>query len=512
MMKKLFLVTIIAALACGLILGGGVQSVTAAEKDKYGGVLKWAISKSPKAFGYPPTIRAADQVPAVNALELLVLMTTQNVAKPYLATDWDISPDGKTFTFKLRKGVKFHDGTDFNAQAVKYNLDLWLETPGPVLNKMKSVDIVDRHTIRINFTEYDALVMYELAMEPFMVSPTAVEKNGKKWAETHPVGTGPFKLKKYERDVVVRYERFDDFWQKGRPYLDGMELLVIKNSMTQLSALKSGEIHGIRMVAREHAKMLEKEGYILSTWKANCIGIFGDSKNPDSIWANRKVREAIENAIDKETLMRELGLGYTKALYQGVLPDNPFYNPDLKPRMYDPEKAKKLLAEAGYPEGFKTTLTHIAPHWPASWVAIQGDLAKVGIDLKIIPVDRPKYLAIRFEGALKNGSSHIVAPLAYNYLFGVKNFLMSTAKHVPDMARPAGMDDFIKKALAEIDPEKQKALLMQVSKLLYDDVSFIPLNLEMRLFAFDKDVHDYVFGTYTMDNSESFTKAWIGKK
>ena len=511
-MKKFLLISLVFLLVGGFALINWAQPVIAAEKDKYGGVLKYAISKSPRFFGYPPKIRAADQEPAGPALEFLVKITRQNVTKPHLATDWEVSPDGKSFTFKLRKGVKFHDGTDFNAQAAKYNLDIWLKTPGPVLGKLKSVDIIDDYTIRLNFSGFDALVMYELATEAYIASPTAIEKNGVKWAETHPVGTGPFKLKGYERDVALRYERFDGYWQEGRPYLDGLELLVIKDSMTQVASLKAGEINGINMVAREHANMLEKEGYVLSYWPGPCVGIFGDSKNPDSIWSNRKVREAIEYAIDKESIMNDLGLGYPKPLYQLVTPDNPFYNPDLKPRKYDPKKAKKLLAEAGYPKGFRTTLTHLAPHWPQSWVAIQSYLAKVGIDLKIVRVDRPKYLKIRFEGALKDGSSHILWPGMNNVLYALKNFIMSKARHVPDMARPAGLDDLVKKALVSKDPETQKALMNQAAKILHDDATFIPLNVEARLFIMDKDVHDYVFATYVQPGVDTHTNTWISKK
>jgi ABC-type transport system substrate-binding protein len=511
-MKKYFLLALMFVLSIGFSLGNGAVPVTAAEKAKYGGILKVAISKSPRAFGYPPKIRAADQEVAGPALEFLVRTTRQNITEPHLATDWEVSPDGKSFTFKLRKGVKFHDGTNFDAQAAKYNLELWLKTPGSVLGNLLSVDAIDDYQIRLNFSKYDALVMYELSTEAYMASPTALEKKGNKWAETHPVGTGPFKLKNYQRDVALRYQRFDEYWQKGRPYLDGLEFMVIKDPMTQVASLKGREINGIYMVDREHAKTLVDQGYVLTTWSGPSVGIFGDSKNPNSVWSNRKVREAIEYAIDKEAIMNELGYGYPKALYQMVPSDNPYYNPALTPRKYDPEKAKNLLKEAGYPNGFKTSITHLSRHWPESWVAMQGYLAKVGIDLKIVPVDRPKYLRIRFDGGLKNGASHILSLASNNYLYALKNFIMSTAKHVPDMARPDGLDDVINKALVERDPEKQKALILQAAKILDDDVTFINLNVEARLNIVEKDVHDYNFTTYVSPSFETFTNAWMDKK
>jgi ABC-type transport system substrate-binding protein len=422
----------------------------------------------------------------------------------------DVSSDGKTITFKLRKGVKFHDGTDFNAQAAKFNLELMINSTRPVLKTIKSVDIVDDYTIRVNLSTYDALILYEMAQTAFMASPTAIEKNGKKWAETHAVGTGAFKLKKYERDVRVVLERNDEYWRKDRPYLDGLEMKVVKNPMTQIAALKTDEIQGIISINQGHAQMMEKEGYVLSQSYGPGVGLHGDSKNPDSVWANRKVREAIEYAIDKETMLKELGYNYPDVLYQLVTTDSPFYNPDLKPRKYNPEKAKKLLAEAGYPNGFKTSITYLNQHWPASWPAIQADLAKVGIDVKLIPVDRPKYLKIRFEGALKNGASHVLWRGQENALEALKNAFLSTARHIPDTARPAGYDDIVNKAFTEPDPEIQKALILDASKLLYDDVTFIPLYVAARLWAFDKKVKDYEIGKYTYDIG-IFTNAWIDK-
>ncbi len=510
-MKKNLLNALTVLLVAGFILTGATQSVMAAEKDKYGGIVKIAVSKSPRSFGYPPKIRGSGQEASSPAMETLVNTTRKAVVEPQLATSWDISPDGKTFTFKLRKGVKFHDGTAFNAQAAKYNLDMWLKTPGPVLAKMKSVDVVDDHTIRINFSEFDALVLYELSVEAFMASPTAIEKNGAKWAETNPVGTGPFKLKSYERDVAHRFERFDGYWQKGRPYLDGWEYITIKDPMTQVAALEAGEVSGIYAVRPEQARMLEKRGYDLTQWAGPCVGIWGDSKNANSPWSKRKFREAIAHAIDKESLMNDLGLGIPPILYQLVTEDNPFYFPDLKPRKYDPEKAKKLLAEAGYPNGVKTTLTYFSVHWPESWVAIQSDLAKVGIDLKIVPVDRPKYLSLRYEGGLKNNSSHILWAGMNSVTFALKNYLLTTTGQYEDMVRPAGFDDLVRELLVEKDAGKQKALIYQTTKMLYDDVTFITLNVEPRLVIMNKNVRDYDYESYVSPGVYVSRNAWISK-
>jgi len=167
-MKKLFFVMLISVLAIGFVLGNVGHNAFAADKDKYGGTLKIAISKNPGNIGFGPKVRGADQGLASDAMEMLVKITNKSVSEPQLATSWDVSPDGMAYTFNLRKGVKFHDGSDFDAQAAKFNLDFWLTAKGATMRSLKSVDIIDKNTIRVNLKQYDPLFMFDLAAEPFM--------------------------------------------------------------------------------------------------------------------------------------------------------------------------------------------------------------------------------------------------------------------------------------------------------------------------------------------------------
>jgi len=511
-LKKSFLISSIIILVGILVIGFSSNPAIAAEKAQYGGMLKVSNSKTPMRFGYPPNVRGADQVFACEAMETLVKTSIDAVVEPNLASGWQVTPDSKTFTFKLRKGVKFHDGTDFNAQAVKYNLDIWMKSPGPVLKKLTSMDVIDDHTIRLNLSEFDNLVLYELSREAYLASPTAIEKNGEKWADTHPVGTGPFKLKNYERDVAVRFERNNDYWKKGLPYADSLEFIIIKDSMTQVAAIKTGEINIIYNVHYEHAKHLKAEGYSTLIYPNNHIAIFGDSKNPDSPWSNKKVREAFDYAIDKKGIS-EMSYGAWKPLYQMVRPDHPFYDPDYKERKYDPEKAKKLLAEAGYPNGLKLTYTYMSRHWPESQVYMKSNLAKAGIDLKLVPADRPKYVQLRDKGGLKNNSTHMQLPMIPFPNFPAKNFLLSSAISAPDMKRPAGFDDLVNKLLMAKDLEDQKDIFKKINRIVMDEVMYIPINVEPRLLAFHKSIQNFdKFNYYTGPFVPRYSEMWISKK
>jgi len=509
-MKKLFFIMLVSVFAISFILSLGLQSAIAAAKDKYGGKLKIAISKSPGNIGYGPAIRGADQGPASDVLEMLVKTTNKSVSEPQLATSWDISPDGKTYTFNLRKGVKFHDGTEFDAHAAKYNLDFWINAKGTSLRSLKSVDIVDKHTIRVSLKEYDPLFMFDLSYEPWMMSPTAVKKNGQKWAKSHPVGTGPFKFKNFERNVSITYDRNENYWDKGKPYLDSIEYVVVVNNMTQRSALRAGEIDGIdgaRLI--DMYKEFEELGYQAVNWGFNHFGIYGDSKKPDSIWANKKFRMAVAHAVNKEAISKEAYFGRREVMYQVFPKNSPGYNPDIIPRKYDPGKAKQLLAEAGYPNGVKTTLSFATHDWGPDFDALQSDLLKVGINARLIRVQKPKWLKIRFEGGL-NGGSGIVINVTAHPLVTMKNFLSGNSRTAPDLKRPEGFNEVVDKALAERDPAIQKKLIMQASKILHDDCTFIPFLQQFQGRILRQGIHDHAKNEYSAPTCR-WTNTWLSK-
>ena len=267
------------------------------------------VKSRSNAFGYPPRIVGADKDYTAPFFDHLIRLGDDGKYHPGLALSWDTSTDGKTITFKLRQGVTFHDGTPFNAQAVKANLDNLIPPKATILDGITSVDVVDDYTVKLNLPSYNNLILYHFAINPatYMYSPEALKKNGEDWATTHPVGTGPFMLKDYQPNVSVTAVKNPNYWQKGLPYLDGIKISVVTDNMTQTITLKAGQASAI-FNAQTNAIQLREEGYPVQIAPGSLMGMNFDTKNSE-IFSKRQVREAIEYAVDKEAICNGPGEG-----------------------------------------------------------------------------------------------------------------------------------------------------------------------------------------------------------
>ncbi len=220
------------------------QGPVSGETPRYGGTLKITYDHTPSNLGaFWDLTRFLDWVQARFAVEGLVGLNPQGQPVPQLATSWDIDDVAKTITFHLREGVKFHDGTDFNAEAAKWNLDMQKNGPKTELKNVTSIDVVDPYTVRLTFSEMDPLFVQQMvaSMSGKITSPAAYELYGPEAIKFQPVGTGPFRFDTFEPDVLLRYTRFEDYWQEGLPYLDAVEIHYIADNTVALTSFKSGE-------------------------------------------------------------------------------------------------------------------------------------------------------------------------------------------------------------------------------------------------------------------------------
>lgn len=516
-MKKIFLIAVVLVLVSGLILSGCARPappepaapipkrppVTGAPSpvieplpapepepepalpapapvpDKYGGILTVTFKHSPTSYGVPLLVFGGMHHYARMAMQHLVKANPEKPGHylPLLATSWELAPDRSSYTFHLRKGVKFHDGTDFNAQALKWNYDQVLESPQPYLNEVASIDAIDDYTIRLNLSLWNALIMSDMERESqFIMSPTAYETLGEEWCETHPVGTGAWKVKDYARAQYVKWEKFEDYWEEGLPYLDGVEFLVIEDPMTAKAMLLTGEAHAMFQTDRINAIELKAQGYDVQTFIGQIVEISVDTTTPESIWYDKRVREAAEYAVDKETICKFLGEGWVKPHYEIIHSIHDFGDPGTTPRKYNLEKAKELLAEAGYPEGFKTSMQYTGMLDSDFVLALQEDLSEVGIELEL-DIFTPA-AGRELEWSPHEGNELRLAALRYdppNLLGAVRMGLSSTWPGHPSTKRTEGFEERFQQAMNEVDPDKQLELLMEMEKLAYEDAMLVPL-------------------------------------
>jgi peptide/nickel transport system substrate-binding protein len=438
-----------------------------------GGVLKILVNGSSTNFGNPIQMNTpTDNMYGAPAMEGLVKIDPSGNLAPWLATSWVIAPDGKSMTFTLRQGVKFHDGTDFNAQAAKQSLDISKAGEWPQFKPVTSFEALDNYTLRMNFSagfDWSIVGAMGRVLTGWIFSPTYLQANDKTVTAFHPVGTGPYRFVSYQRDTVIKYEKNPNYWDKGKPYLDGMEFNMMADMNSGLMSYKSGAASILYNMAAKNVSDIQKSGSQIVKVPASALDIYTDSAKPNSPFANQKVREALDYAIDKKSIADALGYGYFEAAYQPFPSGYWASAPDLVGHPYNPAKAKQLLTEAGYATGFKTTLTLQTGAPQDAPVAIQANLKEVGIDCAIVNVTLPAFSALSTKGWDGMCMATTGMPLpGLDPGTMLKSHPLSLGAVIVSVKREPEVEDLFIKSNSEPDFDKRKAMLQQISKLMID--------------------------------------------
>jgi ABC-type transport system substrate-binding protein len=372
-------------------------------QPRHGGILRRVTNSFPKVLGYPPEFSPIDSGFAGFALERLVVWDENGNIVPELAESWEGDPENRILTWHLRKGVKFTDGTDFNAEALKRNYEMQMRAGRLSGSKSPvSMEIIDDHTLKIQVNDYNRMVLMDYGFF-LMISPTAFEKAGngdiersKEWARFNAVGTGPFKVVDFQRDVVIRHERNNNYWRENRPYLAGIESRLIPDIMISSAMMQAKEADILTAADVQTALDLQEMGFKINWGLGLLMTILPNSADPDSIFADKKVREALEYAIDRPALAKMIGYGKYQPSTQIAGSTFMGYIPEYSPRPYNLNKAKQLLAEAGYPNGFETELIAVERDRDVA-AAIQGYLSRAGIKVDVDIADSARYVAAVFK-------------------------------------------------------------------------------------------------------------------
>jgi peptide/nickel transport system substrate-binding protein len=485
--KQLY-VTMAVLLFCMFLIAGcggspGAITTTAATSSpaatkvspKYGGKVTRGNVGSPLNLGNPAKRNAASDMGIISPCVETLMGVAYGNYTPRLAESWDIAADGKAITFHIRKGVKFHDGTDLNAAAVKVNYDL-VRTSKELtsLNSVASIDVVDEYTVRLNLKQFDWSLMSYLATNTAgkIYSPKALTENTPEQLLFNPVGTGPFKFVSYQKDTLIKYVRFDDYWQKGKPYLDSVDFKIFADATTAIMAMKAGEVD-VMNVSAEDMLGLKKSGFKIQGSIGYNATLSPDGANADSPFADVRVRKAVSYAIDRKMLADSLGYGYYYPTYQLYGDWSALaYNPNIVGQPYDPAKAKQLLAEAGYPNGFKTTIfTGSATDMQ---LAIQDMLSKVGIQAEIQEVTTAKSSELS-AGGWRNGMMCGNNPLGSGHQDPSQNMTNGYMSRTGSVSvyKPADLMTLFDQSKTEMDPVKRKAIFQDIMKKIVDDYCIV---------------------------------------
>lgn len=385
-----------------------------------GGTLIWGMGGDADALDPHTTGAWAAWRQATLMYESLVRKTFKTSEgtpeiEPVLAESWDLSDDGLTYTFHLRQGVKFHDGTDFTADAVKTNfMRVYSKSPAFYANAWHGtyafanvagaddVKVIDANTISFTLTEPLGEFLGLMGDYYFfgIISPTALEQYGNDGIVEHPAGTGPFTFVERVPGDHTTFARNETYWGP-KAYLDEIIVRPILDDQARVVALQSGEIDLLSDPPPDSIQSLVDSGYQLSIGDVPHVAYYTlNIKN--EYGSNALVRQAISYAINRQAIATDLFLDTALPAYGILSPGMPAFDPNYVSQAYDPEKAKSLLVEAGYPDGFSTkwAAAPTASGWPLAGIVaqyVQRDLKEVGIEIELELTEWVTYLGISFR-------------------------------------------------------------------------------------------------------------------
>jgi glutathione transport system substrate-binding protein len=323
--------------------------------------------------------------------EGLVGFNKEGKLVPELATSWTSNPQATVFTFDLRKGVTFQDGTPFNAQAVKTYFD-WVIDPAnhfkreSLYNVIKNVDVLSEYKVQFTLSKPFGAMLYTFAHPAGrIVSPAAIKKYGKDVAK-HPVGTGPFEFVSWTPGQKIVLKAYANYWG-GAPKVENLDFLFVPNAATRVAMLQSGEAQFIEDLPPQLVDPIKANSKLEVSATPSIYVRFMAMNTQVKPFNDYRVREAMNYAVDKKTIVSVIAKGFGTELTAPIAKQVTGYSAQT-PYAYDPEKAKQLLAEAGYPNGFTFTIDSLnSTTYQQLDQVLQQMFAKVGVTAKINPME-----------------------------------------------------------------------------------------------------------------------------
>jgi peptide/nickel transport system substrate-binding protein len=453
----------------------------AALKDTPTGQMTWAIhvTLAPSWLDPSETLALATPYMLLYALhDALLKPMPGNPMSPSLATKWSESEDGLTYDFELRQGVTFHNGDPFTAEDVQFSFERYKgASAGELKQKVAAVEIVNAHRVRFRLHEPwpDFMTFYGTMATGvgWIVPKQYIEKIGTDAFKNQPVGLGPYRLVGHQPGVEVVLEANTDYWRKT-PYVKRLVMKSVPEATTRLAMLKRQEAdvaYGIFGTLAEEVRRDPNLKLEVLQGQATQWVSFVDQYDAKSPWSDTRVRLAANHAINWPAINEAENLGQA-SLIGGIIPRKFAYALPLEPYGYDPMKARQLLKDAGYANGFDAGECSTDTPYATVIEAVVNDLAVVGIRAKVRSMERAaiqtaqkektvKNLTRQGSGAFGNAATRIEA---FMYSQGAQSFL-----------RDADIDTWYRQQVTERDQQKRAALLQRIQQKAYDDARFMPI-------------------------------------
>jgi len=495
----------------------------AAERPRPGGRLVFGIRNDITTLN--PFLRNNSTNYYVRELVYETLLDVDRNGKTVgaLASSWTVSPDGKTYTFKLRSGVKFHNGKELGAEDVKWSVEYALDpkngaTGLALLKGVHAVNVKDKLTVEFVLSEPNALFLSLVStIIPFSIVPQGSIATGLRNVPAMPPGTGPFAFKDYKADREIVLTANKNYWQKGLPYLDEVVFKPVREEMVRFTSLRAGDLDMIERTSYSFIGKVQKgELRDLGITEAKYAGFRRMLFNvADPPFNNPKLRQAVHYALDKKKFIDGAFWGLGVPADQRVPKESPWYV-KLPEVSRDPAKVKTLLKEAGVGANFEVELMGLQTEEEEIQV-IQQQLATAGIPTRVAIVERGARESREARGEFMMFLSGSEVPNEpgeeYPGEFGCNEEEVKAKKRIENSSGYCNkeMDRLLAEALRTADAKKRYELYNKVVRIIHEEVPEIPLVFVPRYFTYNQKVRGFetdMNGRYNA-STRGLSRTWI---
>ncbi len=522
--RPVFLVSL-ALLAVGCAAPGPPDDAAATQAvvqtPKYGGIFQFGAQSAPTNLDYYKGGAFADTVSLSFVYEPLVGLKREfeapgklrdyrinNEVVPKLAESWSLSEDGTVYTFRIRQGVKWHDGTAFAAEDVAFAYTYVLAQPFVArgyINEVAKTEALDPRTLRVTVKAPSATVVYNMTNPVISILPRHLIEAGRDLSKPeNAVGTGPFRLKSYDNKVGATYVKHGEYWQPGKPYADGVRLFYGLDRAGRMAAFGAGKTDIFHFLDKAEVEPIQMARPDMQTDKF--ISVYGNSLTFNltrAPFTDPRVRRAFQLAVDHQNMVDTLTFGegvinppgFTGAK-TGWIPTLeelrrswPGYSTD---KAKDRDEARRLLAEAGVPRGFKTNIPFNGALTTSPKIAqvLATQLRDIGIEADVQPMDPPTYARTLADGNYQTILA-LVADMepATNWY----NYFHSRGAYGKGGPNDPELDALLEAQARELNIEKRKDLFLKIQRLL-SDRSYVVSTIEYRqIAAWQPWLHNYLY-------------------